>query len=716
MAALQSAQGRGGGGGGAGGDGRDNRSGPVSQLEDLMRRRGVDQAWDALQEMMRAGLPADRFTVSRMLMRTLADGRRSWDPAKINRSVALVEQFVQIQPQEADEVLFNAILDTHSRTKDIAKLETTFQRMKDLGVEPSHVTLGILVKAYGQVCDIKKVVQLWDEMVEQREQANAVTYGCMINACVKCSQTEKALSIFRDMQKRHKQCNTILYTTLIKGYGNEKDLNTAIMLFREMREEGVPYNTIAYNSIIDVCIKCTEVAKAEEFFQEMMSDSSTVQPDLITYSTLLKGYCQVGDLDKALQVAATIKACGMQCDELVYNTLMDGCVKANDLSAGVGLFAEMASAGMKPSSITHSIFLRLYQRNGYKGNALDAVAQLYQHHGLEKPSGMVEKASKAAARRENRAKGSKSRNGAGTKQSTRARQGPAKQGGYDAGTEPEESDGLWLSGTQGGWQRTQAAPYAPNSVADASQRLPGSAAYLASPATFAGMALEDLSGYPQGHPGAQGQVGHAMPMHQAPHAPHAPHAHGAPYQMGPCPPHAMGPAPHQGCGTYMPAGCHQGPCGPGPGPQGPCIQMHPGMGPPQVSFQASSGRAPARPVHYGPPSGGDQQAKGLRDVVRWQWGILGASRPETQTTTRRRPATARRGEAAGRRAPARPGPRGAPSGNIEGFSEMLKESLSLSLSLSKAAGFVGDARLRGGNSSGGFSIRFYVGSALPRAS
>ena len=33
-----------------------------------------------------------------------------------------------------------------------------------------------------------------------------------------------------------------------------------------------------------------------------------VQPDLITYSTLLKGYCQVGDLDKALHVAATIKA------------------------------------------------------------------------------------------------------------------------------------------------------------------------------------------------------------------------------------------------------------------------------------------------------------------------------------------------------------------------------------------------------------------------
>jgi len=234
-----------------------------------------------------------------------------------------------------------------------------------------------------------------------------VTYGCMINACVKCSQTSKALEIFRDMQKRHKQCNTILYTTLIKGYGNEKDVDTAMLLFREMKETGVPYNTIAYNSIIDVCIKCGEITKGEDFFREIICDGSPVQPDLITYSTLLKGYCQAGDLDKALQVAATIKASGMQCDELVYNTLMDGCVKANDLSAGVGLFAEMAQAGMKPSAITHSIFLRLYQRNGYKGNAMDAVAQLYQHHGLEKPSGMIEKASKVAARRDNRGRGPK---------------------------------------------------------------------------------------------------------------------------------------------------------------------------------------------------------------------------------------------------------------------------------------------------------------------
>merc|ERR1719229_253900 len=128
----------------------------------------------------------------------------------------------------------------------------------------------------------------------------------------------------------------------------------------------------------------------------MTGPESTLEPDLITFCTLLKGYCHVGDLDRALQVAETIKARGLKCDELVYNTLMDGCVKANDLSAGIGLFAEMTQSGMRPSSITHSILIRLYQRNGYKGDAFDAVAQLYQHHGLDRPNAVMERGSKGS--------------------------------------------------------------------------------------------------------------------------------------------------------------------------------------------------------------------------------------------------------------------------------------------------------------------------------
>lgn len=366
--------------------GRDR--GPASALEDLMRRRGVDEAWNALEEMQQQGTTTDKYTVSRMLMKTVGDGRARLNSARVYRGIGLVEQFIEMQPHDVDEVLFNALLDTCGRLKDLPRLETTVQRMRDLKVTPSPVTLGILVKTYGQAGDIQKVLAVWSEMEKQRAQANAVTYGCMIDACVKCGHLHTAIEIFDGMKEAGKHRNTILYTTLIKGYGLEKDLRSALELFREMPQEGVPYNTITYNSIIDACVKTGDLESAEGLLREIADpNNSALEPDLITFSTLLKGYCHVGDLDKALQLAEAIKARGLRCDELVYNTLMDGCVKANDVTAGVGLFEEMVYAGMRPSAITHSILARLYQRAGYEEDATEAVAQLYRHHGIERPSG-----------------------------------------------------------------------------------------------------------------------------------------------------------------------------------------------------------------------------------------------------------------------------------------------------------------------------------------
>eukprot|EP00930_Biecheleria_cincta_P028887 TRINITY_DN2010_c0_g2_i2.p1 TRINITY_DN2010_c0_g2~~TRINITY_DN2010_c0_g2_i2.p1 ORF type:complete len:595 (-),score=125.32 TRINITY_DN2010_c0_g2_i2:175-1959(-) len=363
----------------------DKTRGSATALEDIMRRKGVDEAWTALEDMQRQGVVTDKYTVSRMLMKTVGDGRSKFVPSRIYRGMSIVERFIEQQPKDVDEVLFNALLDTCCRLKDLTRLETIVAMMKKLQVTPSPVTLGILVKTYGQAGDLTKVLQVWEEMEQQKALANAVTYGCMIDACIKCGCLQKADDIFQAMRAEGKHKNTILYTTLIKGYGMEKDLPRALALFREMPVEGVPYNTITYNSMMDACVKCGDLASAEGLLREMTSGESSSEPDLISFSTILKGYCHTGDLDKALQVAESMKARGLRSDELVYNTLMDGCVKVGDVSAGLGLFEEMVQVGLKPSAITNSILLRLYQKAGYEDGASEAVVQLYQRHGLEKP-------------------------------------------------------------------------------------------------------------------------------------------------------------------------------------------------------------------------------------------------------------------------------------------------------------------------------------------
>jgi len=586
------------------GAGGERARGPTSALEELMRRRGVDEAWSALEEMQAQGTTTDKYTVSRMLMKTVGDGRAKLNPARVYRGIALVERFIDIQPRDVDEVLFNALLDACCRLKDLGRLESIVGKMHELKVTPSPVTLGILVKTYGQAGDLQKVLQVWTDMEKQRGQANAVTYGCMIDACVKCGHMEKAVEIFKGMRDEGKHRNTILYTTLIKGYGLEKDLVSALELFRQMPEESVPYNAITFNSILDVCVKCGDLPTAEGLLREMIQPESGLEPDLITFSTLLKGYCHAGNLDKALQVVEAIKARGLRCDELVYNTLMDGCVKANDVAAGVGLFEEMVQSGMRPSAITHSILAKLYQRAGHEEDALEAVAHLYQQHGIERPSGRGDMGKGAGRRPRPRSPGRES-SALGSPSAASGR------GLYRERSDSGMSEGLWSSFSRS--MPASAEPSAPSSAAGSLQGSPVHSAALYLPLdALRHMPVPPMPGVgaPDGSPQSQASFTHVGPLLPASLASVTGSVPGS-VVGSPCgSPHGM---EQQGFGMPMQPmfglyGTHGTHPVPSPQMQLPCgggfMATGPGMGPPSM--------APGMPLHAMQPglSPGDATAAG----------------------------------------------------------------------------------------------------------
>jgi len=388
--------------------------------------------------------------------------------------------------------------------------------------------------------------------------ANAVTYGCMIDACVKCGNLNKAVEIFEGMREEDKHRNTILYTTLIKGYGSVKDLAKALELFREMPLEGVPYTTITYNSIIDACIKCGDIPAGEGILREIVSPENSLEPDLITFSTLLKGYCHIGELDKALQVAEAIKARGMKCDGLVYNTLMDGCVKAGDTTVGIGLFDEMVQSGLRPTPITHSILLRLFHRHGCDEDASEAVAQLYINHGIERPNG---------AERMMRGK-----TACGTPGSFRS---PKAHGGYSPFVSEDSS---YL----GGWEQTQQQSYCGGSAMQWGWNSPGM-----SPAGTPGMApmygkghvlsIDGLLAH-QGASSANGQMQHlALPADAFGPAGHMPF-HPCSTTPNACGGSAFSTTPIGTCSPFMmPAGVTTSPFQMGVGTGSPMMMQIPPM-------------------------------------------------------------------------------------------------------------------------------------------
>merc|ERR1719181_2765253 len=131
--------------------------------------------------------------------------------------------------------------------------------------------------------------------------------------------------------------------------------------------------------MIDACAKCFAMQRAEEVLGAMKA--ACVQPDIISYSTVVKGYCLEGDVDKALVVLKEMRTDQTtKPDEITYNSFLDGCAKQHRVDEALAALDEMQAAGVSPSNFTLSILVKLLGRVRRLNQAFSLVEDLSAKH------------------------------------------------------------------------------------------------------------------------------------------------------------------------------------------------------------------------------------------------------------------------------------------------------------------------------------------------
>merc|ERR1719389_286950 len=108
-----------------------------------------------------------------------------------------------------------------------------------------------------------------------------------------------------------------------------------------------------------------------------------VAPDLITYSTLIRGHCTRGDLEQGLQLLGLMQRQGITPDAVLFNSILDGCAHKQMRTLTEQVLKDMEAAGVKPSNFTISILVKLYGRCGDIDQAFDVVETYPKKYGFE---------------------------------------------------------------------------------------------------------------------------------------------------------------------------------------------------------------------------------------------------------------------------------------------------------------------------------------------
>merc|ERR1719265_2576440 len=131
--------------------------------------------------------------------------------------------------------------------------------------------------------------------------------------------------------------------------------------------------------MLDACAKCCAMCRAEHVLTVMRA--AAVQPDKITYSTIVKGHCAEGDIDKALAVLKEMRTDKtMEPDEITYNSFLDGCARQHRLDEALAALDDMQADGVRPSNFTLSILVKLLGRVRRLNQAFTLVEDLSAKH------------------------------------------------------------------------------------------------------------------------------------------------------------------------------------------------------------------------------------------------------------------------------------------------------------------------------------------------
>uniref|UniRef100_A0A6N2KZ11 Pentacotripeptide-repeat region of PRORP domain-containing protein n=1 Tax=Salix viminalis TaxID=40686 RepID=A0A6N2KZ11_SALVM len=120
--------------------------------------------------------------------------------------------------------------------------------------------------------------------------------------------------------------------------------------YKDMSKEGFNARLISLYGSAGISKKFDEV---EGLFRGL-SEEIKIEPDLISYNTVMKAFCEMGSLDSAVSLLNEIKRKGLEPDLITFNTLLHGFYANGRFVDGERIWDLMKERNVEPNIRSYS--------------------------------------------------------------------------------------------------------------------------------------------------------------------------------------------------------------------------------------------------------------------------------------------------------------------------------------------------------------------------
>jgi len=215
----------------------------------------------------------------------------------------------------------------------------------------SIVVYSALMKVYAYSGLYDKACDLYDQITADGLEPDSMMYGCLMKFAAECGRTD----LSRTLSEKSPTLDVQNYMSLIRAAGRDRDVERAFAVLQRLRETGVTLDLPAYNCVLDVCVCVGDMRRAKQLIEQMKGSCNI---DIITYNTLLKGYCNAGDIGGAKAWLLEMEKSGNPPNDVSYNCLINAAISTGRFNDAWDTVTMMQNNNVPVDHYTLSIMMK----------------------------------------------------------------------------------------------------------------------------------------------------------------------------------------------------------------------------------------------------------------------------------------------------------------------------------------------------------------------
>ncbi|CAK7336062.1 unnamed protein product [Dovyalis caffra] len=310
--------------------------------------------------------------------------------------------------RERDLFSWNTIISAYAENGVFDKAICLFSNMLELETKPNGSTcIGLLRSLLDPSClEIGK--QIHSHAIRSGLGSNASVNTAISNMYVKCGWLEGAELVFEKMSEK----NAVTWTGIMVGYTQAERQRDALALFAKMVNQGVEMDEYVFSIVLKACaglkelnfgrqihchivklglesevsvgtplvdfyVKCSSLESASKAFEWIS------EPNDVSWSALITGYCQMGEFEEALKTFESLRSRSVDINSFTYTSIFQACSALADFSSGAQAHADAIKSCLVAYQHGESAMITMYSRCG----RLDYATRVFE--SLDEPDAVA---------------------------------------------------------------------------------------------------------------------------------------------------------------------------------------------------------------------------------------------------------------------------------------------------------------------------------------